>query len=82
MRVLTLDMNVYLLYGHKRLTGNSNTRSSHTPLHPGLECRIFRMSRRKLKYEKNATRTSHQNKQNGGLADRVVEFSNPNDQEL
>jgi len=41
---LTLTKYGNLLYGEECFTGNLTTRRFHTPLHPGPEWRIFRMS--------------------------------------
>lgn len=40
----SLFFNSLLLYGEEYFTGNWNTHWIHTPLHPGPEWRIFRMS--------------------------------------
>ena len=43
-RLTQRDLFKTLLYGGECFTGNKTTRKFHTPLHPGLEWRIFRMS--------------------------------------
>jgi hypothetical protein len=42
----------YLLYGQWCLTGNLNTRKTDMSLHPGLNARIFRISRLRVTYTK------------------------------
>ena len=48
--------NIYLLYGGECFTGNSTTRRFYTPLHPGPEWRIFRMSPLRVSYRSMTSR--------------------------
>ena len=51
-----IQLYILLLYGGECFTGNLTTRRFHTPLHPGPEWRIFRMSPLRVSYRSMTSR--------------------------
>ena len=55
-KTFTINEDLLLLYGGECFTGNQTTRRFHTPLHPGPEWRIFRMSPLRVSYRSMMSR--------------------------